>query len=92
MPRSRKQSTPPGLLIPALLGIAFLVLPVVALLLRAPWHDLPSLLADEDVLTPLRLSLETATAATLIALVLGVPLAWMLARWSSAAEAWYEPW
>ncbi len=57
-----------------------MLLPVVALLIRAPWSQLPSLLVDNDVLTPLRLSLETATLATLIALVLGVPLAWMLAR------------
>jgi molybdate transport system permease protein len=38
------------------------------------------LLRDTQVLQALRLSLECATAATLLALVFGVPLAWVLAR------------
>jgi len=63
-----------------LIGFAFLVLPVVALLVRAPWRGLGALLSDSKVLTALRLSLECATSATVISLVLGVPLAWMLAR------------
>src|SRR6185437_15518836 len=41
---------------------------------------LPSRLAAPGVLTALRLSLETATLATLVSVVLGVPLAWLLAR------------
>ena len=56
------------------------MLPLVALLIRAPWRGLGSLLSDSQVLTALRLSIECATAATLASLVLGVPLAWMLAR------------
>jgi molybdate transport system permease protein len=40
------------------------------------------LLSDSQVLTALRLSLECATSATAISLVLGVPLAWVLARTS----------
>jgi molybdate transport system permease protein len=54
--------------------------PLVALLVRAPWRGLGRLLSESDVLTALRLSLETATAATAAALVFGVPLAWVLAR------------
>jgi molybdate transport system permease protein len=65
---------------PAAIGLAFLVLPLVALLVRAPWRGLPQILADSQVLTALRLSLECATAATIVSLVLGVPLAWVLAR------------
>jgi molybdate transport system permease protein len=38
------------------------------------------LLSEHQVLTALRLSLECATAATIASLVLGVPLAWVLAR------------
>jgi len=38
------------------------------------------LLGTDDVLTPLRLSLESASLATLVSLVLGVPIAWVLAR------------
>jgi len=50
------------------------------LLVRAPWRKLPSLLSDPTALTALRLSLVCATAATAVSLVLGVPLAWVLAR------------
>jgi molybdate transport system permease protein len=69
-----------GLLVPAFLAVAFLLLPLLALLIRAPWSNLPHLLAADDVVTPLRLSLETATLATVASLILGVPLAWVLAR------------
>jgi molybdate transport system permease protein len=56
------------------------VLPLVGLLVRAPWSTLPKRLTDPSVLAALRLSLETATLATLVSLLLGVPLAWVLAR------------
>ncbi|BDZ59624.1 molybdate transport system permease protein [Barrientosiimonas humi] len=65
---------------PALLATLLLLLPLLAMLLRAPWTDLPRLLAQPEVRTALRLSLLCATAATAISLVLGVPLAWVLAR------------
>src|SRR5690606_17386577 len=45
-----------------------------------PWGDLGTHLAGPAVLDALRLSLVTATAATGLCLVLGVPLAWVLAR------------
>jgi molybdate transport system permease protein len=54
--------------------------PLIALLVRAPWRGMGRLLSDSQVLTALRLSLECATSATVISLVLGVPLAWVLAR------------
>ncbi|WP_281893886.1 ABC transporter permease [Phytohabitans aurantiacus] len=71
---------PAALLIPAGLGLLFLVLPLAGLLIRAPWTTLPQRLAEPGVLTALRLSLVTATLATALCLVLGVPLAWLLAR------------
>jgi molybdate transport system permease protein len=61
-------------------ALLFVVLPLVALLLRAPWARLVPALADAQALQALRLSLITATAATAICLLLGVPLAWVLAR------------
>jgi molybdate transport system permease protein len=63
-----------------LLGLLFLVLPVLGLLVKAPWTTLPGRLAEPAVLAALRLSLLTATLATALCLVLGVPLAWLLAR------------
>ncbi|MFI5839500.1 ABC transporter permease [Catenuloplanes sp. NPDC051500] len=82
MPASRRprQLVPAALLVPALLGLAFLVLPLAGLLIRAPWATLPERLAEPSVLAALRLSLLTATLATLFCLLLGVPLAWLLAR------------
>ena len=70
------------LLVPAAVGALFLLLPLLALGVRAPWSNLPEGLAGSEVTSALRLSLVTATAATALALVLGVPLAWTLARLS----------
>jgi molybdate transport system permease protein len=79
-PRRRRQRVPAALLVPAALGLAFLVLPVAGLLVRAPWTTLPRRLAEPGILTALRLSLQTATTATVFCLALGVPMAWVLAR------------
>lgn len=68
------------LMVPAVLGLVFLVLPVAGLLVRAPWSTLGTRLAEPQVVEALRLSLVTATVATLCCLLLGVPLAWLLAR------------
>ena len=77
----------PVLWVPAGLALALLVLPLVALVVRAPWSTLPQLLARSEVLQALGLSLGTAAISTAVALVLGVPLALVLARsaeWSAA--------
>lgn len=81
-PRRRRVriAVPLPLLLPGAVALAFLLLPLVALLLRAPWSSLPSLLTSPDVWQALQLSLFSATAATAVSLVLGVPLAWLLAR------------
>ena len=68
------------LTVPAAIAAAFLLVPLVGLLVRAPWRGLPRVLAATEVVQALRLSLLAATAATAISLVLGVPLAWVLAR------------
>jgi molybdate transport system permease protein len=78
--RRGRSGVPVPLLIPASLGVAFLVLPLVGLLVRTPWSELGPQLAAPGVGEALRLSLICATSATLISLVLGVPLAWVLAR------------
>ncbi|WP_372443724.1 molybdate ABC transporter permease subunit [Streptomyces adelaidensis] len=78
--RPLRGSVPVPLLLPALLGLAFLVLPLVALLVRTPWSSLPEQLTSAAVWEALRLSLLCATLATAVSLVIGVPLAWLLAR------------
>ncbi len=71
---------PVALLLPAIVGIAFLVLPMLGLLIKAPWSDLVERLGEPEIGQALRLSLITASLATVAAMVLGVPIAWVLAR------------
>ncbi|MEU6672439.1 molybdate ABC transporter permease subunit [Streptomyces sp. NPDC046727] len=71
---------PLPLLLPGVLALAFLLLPLLALLVRAPWRSLPGQLTGTEVWQALQLSLISATAATAVSIVLGVPLAWLLAR------------
>ncbi|MFJ3307881.1 ABC transporter permease [Streptomyces sp. NPDC086549] len=74
------RGVPLPLLVPGVVALAFLLVPLVALLVRAPWSSLPDLLTSTEVWQALQLSLISATAATAVSLVLGVPLAWLLAR------------
>jgi len=77
----RKTSRPPALvMVLALLGLAVFVVPLVGLLARTPWQDLPELLTEEVVADALRLSLIASLGATAISAVVGVPLALVLAR------------
>lgn len=72
---------PPALLVVlGCLGLAIFVVPFVGLLGRVPWSEMPELLASDVVTDALRLSAIASVSATAIALVLGVPLAWLLAR------------
>ncbi len=64
----------------AFVALGLLVLPLVALVQRAPWSSLWSLLADAAVVEALRVSLVVSLAATVVCVVLGLPLALMLAR------------
>jgi molybdate transport system permease protein len=77
---TRRPAPPLALVVPATVGAAFVVLPLVGLLQRVPWSDLGAELAEPAVRQALGLSLVTSLAATAVSLVLGVPLAWVLAR------------
>lgn len=79
-PRAPGRGVPLALLAPALIGLAFLLVPLSALVVRAPWSELPEQLTSPAVWDALRLSLVCATTATALSLVVGVPLAWLLAR------------
>jgi len=68
------------LVLPAIIGFAFLLLPLAGLLVRAPWSTIGTRLGQPGIRDALRLSLVCATLATGLCLVLGVPLAWVLAR------------
>lgn len=78
-------TTPPArpplaLALPAALAVAFLTLPLLGILVRTPWGDLMEHLTAPGAVTALRLSLVVSGWALALALLLGVPLAWLLAR------------
>jgi molybdate transport system permease protein len=78
--RTRTGRVPWILVVPAVVGVLFLVLPFAGMLVRAPWSTMGARVTEPDVLSALWLSLSTATVATVVSLLLGVPLAWLLAR------------
>lgn len=77
---ARRERVPWPLGVPAGLAVLLLLVPLVGLLVRAPWSGLPRILLTEEVREALRLSLVCASLATLVSIVLGVPLAYVLAR------------
>ncbi|MEE1806623.1 ABC transporter permease [Streptomyces sp. BE133] len=72
--------TPVALAIPALLAVAFLMLPLIGILARTSWGDLGSHLTSPGTTQALKLSLLVSAWALGLSLILGVPLAWLLAR------------
>jgi molybdate transport system permease protein len=59
---------------------AFFALPLLGLLRRASWSTLAADLTTPEALAALRLSLVCSLAATCLSVLLGMPLAWILAR------------
>lgn len=78
--RAGEPSLPWWAWLPASAGAAFVLLPLAALLAEVPWQDLVSLVTSESAQLALWLSLRTAAASTLLCVVLGVPMALVLAR------------
>ncbi len=81
--RSRRRGRPRApilIVVLAVVAMVFLVLPLAGLLAETPWSRLPDLLTQPVTLEALRLSVITSLAAMVIAIALGVPLAWVLAR------------
>ena len=68
-------------------GLLLFLLPLAGLVARAPWDQVgPALIAPETA-TALGLSLFCSLSATAVALVLGIPLALLLARTSGTLRA-----
>ncbi|MFE9252084.1 ABC transporter permease [Streptomyces sp. NPDC007088] len=65
---------------PALLGVAFLLVPLLGVLARTDWSRLGDHLTRHETTEALRLSLVVSFWALGLSLLLGVPLAWLLAR------------
>lgn len=79
--RRRKVARPPLLLVVlGGIGLAVFLVPFLGLLWRVPWSDLGDLFVGDVASEALRLSLVTSLAATGVAALIGIPLAWLLAR------------
>lgn len=78
--RTRRGYAPVALAIPALAAIAFLTLPLAALIGRVRWSTLWADVTAPEALDALRLSVTTGLIATVICLALGIPLAVSIAR------------
>jgi molybdate transport system permease protein len=79
--RQRPVDLPRWAYVPALVGVAFVLLPLVAIVAKVDWRNFLDLITSEDSQAALALSLRTSVASTLACIVLGVPLALVLARW-----------
>jgi molybdate transport system permease protein len=71
---------PRWLWLPAGAGALLVVLPLVALATQVEWAQFPGLVTSESSLAAIGLSLKTSAAATAVCLVVGVPMAVVLAR------------
>ncbi|MEV8585658.1 ABC transporter permease [Streptomyces sp. NPDC051180] len=78
---------PLALALPALVAVAFLALPLVGILVRTEWSGLGGHLGSPGTVQALKLSLLVSFWALGLSLLLGVPLAWLLARVSFPGKA-----
>ncbi|WP_427018692.1 ABC transporter permease [Pseudarthrobacter sp. P1] len=81
-PGSAYSAVPRWIVAPAALGVAFILLPLAAMAARVDWGQFGALVTSESSLAALGLSLRTSGASTLLCVLLGVPLALVLARTS----------
>lgn len=79
--RARRTARAPWfLVVPGAVALAFLIIPLIALLIEAPWGSFSAIVSSPEAREALRLSVITSLTATALAALLGVPLAWLLAR------------
>lgn len=78
---------PAWVYLPAVAGAAFVLLPLLALMARVDWSQFITLITSESSVAALRLSLITASISTLACVLLGVPMAIVLARTRFAGQS-----
>lgn len=76
--------------IPGLLLVLLLGLPLLALFLRAIGRDFFTYALSETALAALKLSLLTSLLSVMVSLLVGTPLAYILARWEFPGRAALE--
>ncbi len=80
MARTRALGLPRWVFLPAAVGVAFVLLPLVAIVAKVDWSHFAELITSEASRDALLLSLKTSSACTLLCLLIGVPMALVLAR------------
>ena len=78
--RQRRSPITLWLLVASMPMLAFLLFPILALLLRINLGEIGANLTNEEVRQAIWLSLSSTTLSTLLGLFLGTPLAYLLAR------------
>jgi molybdate transport system permease protein len=73
---------PRWLIVVAVVGGAFVLVPIASLAARVNWSEFLGLVTSESSVAAILLSLRTSAAATVLCVVFGVPMAWVLARTS----------
>ena len=82
---------PRWIYIPAAVGALFVAVPLIAVAAKVDWPHFWSLISSEASTTPLVLRLKTAVASTALCLLLGVPMALVLARSDARLVRWARP-
>ncbi len=75
---ARQTRPPAAIALPAVFAVLFLILPLAAVVIRLPWGSVGEILTRSDTVEALALSLGTASVATVLCVIFGVPLAWWL--------------
>jgi molybdate transport system permease protein len=71
---------PVWIYLPAMIGAMLVIVPMVAILLKIDWPHFIPLITSESSRAALVLSLKTAAASTAVCVMIGVPMALVLAR------------
>jgi molybdate transport system permease protein len=77
-------------ILPSAVLLALFALPLFALFVRSIREGLLTFAFSEQAFNALRLSLVTSTLTTLITILFGTPLAFILARWKFRLKSWIE--
>ncbi|SDD48482.1 ABC transporter permease [Nocardioides lianchengensis] len=80
--QQRQVGVPAWIYLPALLGAVLVLLPLAGMLSRVDWSRFVDLVTTESARTALGLSLRTSAVSTALCVLLGVPMAVVLARTS----------
>lgn len=89
--KSNAVDLPRWAFLPAVAGLCFVILPLLAMVLRVDWTNFVSLVTSESSRDALWLSLRTASMSTALCVLLGVPMALFFARSTSRVVSIVRP-